>query len=52
MDCGRVGERNRRQKLRSLTEEGRALAQALFEDLRPNLANAYWGSKRIGRYGC
>ena len=39
--CGRVGERDRQQKLLSLTEEGRALEQALFEDLRRNMAGSY-----------
>ncbi len=39
--CGRVGERDRRQKLLSLTDEGRALEHALFEELRRNMANAY-----------
>jgi DNA-binding MarR family transcriptional regulator len=39
--CGRVGERDRRQKLLSLTDEGRTLENALFEDLRRNMANAY-----------
>ena len=39
--CGRVGERDRRQKLLSLTDKGRALENALFEHLRSNMANAY-----------
>ncbi|KKI19764.1 MarR family transcriptional regulator [Sphingomonas sp. 179-I 2A4 NHS] len=38
---GRVGERDRRQKLLSLTDKGRALENALFEHLRSNMANAY-----------